>query len=430
MKKYIYCAIFNLGVLVRNKSLWNSFKELKRTEKKSYIELQTLQNEKLKELLCFLKKYNPYYRHLIANNEIDLSSINVDTLSQLPSITKDELILYNSSLHSVFKFNKVFKCETSGTSGQVLKFNKNEKWDSFTRASMMRGYSWFGINPWDFNIYFWGYNTKCFSKIKLRILDKLVNRWRIFNFDKKSISTLEHKIKNSVFIEGYSSMIYELSKMVVTKDFNAANLKMIKGTSEKIFPHYQKSVHEAFGMKMISEYGAAETGIIAFECPEGNMHINMEGVIVEVNERNEILVTNLYSYSFPIIRYKLGDVVSLANINETCKCGLHHPILNEVTGRIGKSIHGFTRNFPSLTLYYIFKNIYFNNNIEINYQAHQNSKGNLDIWLDVEISEFLSNLIKHEAFKYFEQEIEIKLTFSNRFREVEGKLRDFITTLE
>lgn len=165
MENKIYFIVFKIGSFFRNKSLWNSFNELKRTEKKSYIELQTLQNEKLRELLFFLKEYNPYYRHLFANNEIDLSSINVDTLSQLPSITKDELILYNSSLHSVFKFNKVFKCETSGTSGQVLKFKRNENWDSFNRASIMRGYSWFGINPWDFNIYFWGYNTKFLNKV-------------------------------------------------------------------------------------------------------------------------------------------------------------------------------------------------------------------------------------------------------------------------
>jgi phenylacetate-CoA ligase len=330
----------------------------------------------------------------------------------------------------VFEFNKLFKCETSGTSGQVLKFSKNEEWDSFTRASMMRGYSWYGINPWDFNIYFWGYNTRFLSKIKIRILDKLVNRWRIFNYDKKSISRLEQKIKKSVYIEGYSSMIYELSKIAVSKDIRAAKLKMIKGTSEKIFPHYQKAVFEAFGLKMISEYGAAEAGIIAFECPKGNMHINMEGVIVEVNEMNEILVTNLYSYSFPIIRYKLGDVVSLAAKSVTCNCGLHHPILIDVTGRIGKNIHGLTKKFPSLTLYYIFKNIYFNYNFELNYQAHQNIIGRLDIWLDIEITEFLSTIIKQEAFKYFETEIEVELTFSNCFRGVKGKLRDFITTLE
>lgn len=64
-------------------------------------------------------------------------------------------------------------------------------------------------------------------------------------------------------------------------------------------------MEKAFGAKIISEYGAAESGLIAYECPEcGNMHINMENVIVEESE-GEIVVTNLLSRSFPIIRYKL-----------------------------------------------------------------------------------------------------------------------------
>mgnify|MGYP000282295428 CR=1 FL=1 len=77
---------------------------------------------------------------------------------------------------------------------------------------------------------------------------------------------------------------------------------MVKGASEMILDAYQPEVDKAFGREMVSEYSAAEAGLIAFECPVGNMHINVEHVYVEVDESDEILVTNLYSHYFPIIR--------------------------------------------------------------------------------------------------------------------------------
>src|SRR5690606_6507219 len=129
---------------------------------------------------------------------------------------------------------------------------------------------------------------------------------------------------------GYSSMIYEVAKMINQMEQGGKyNLKMIKGTSEKIYDSYQDEVQKAFGLKIISEYGAAESGLIAYECPEGSMHINVENVVVEV-VKGEILVTNLLSRSFPIIRYQLGDAVTLADPAFKCKCGRNHPVVLDV----------------------------------------------------------------------------------------------------
>jgi len=151
---------------------------------------------------------------------------------------------------------------------------------------------------------------------------------------------------------------------------------MVKGTSEKIFDYYQPEIIKAFGTKMISEYGAAESGIIAFECPKGNMHLNMEGVIVE-EVNNEILVTNLHMLSFPIIRYKLGDYIKLASKNTSCMCGKNHVILSEVVGRIGETVYGIKNSYPSLYFYYIFKNISKSHKLNLEYQIIQEEKGEL-----------------------------------------------------
>ena len=117
----------------------------------------------------------------------------------------------------------------------------------------------------------------------------------MFSYSENEIRKFTSKLKEATFISGYSSMIYEVAKLANKMGLSGSfNLKMVKGTSEKIYDSYQEEVQKAFGQKMISEYGATEAGIIAFECPEGYMHINMENVILEEVD-GEAVVTNTLS---------------------------------------------------------------------------------------------------------------------------------------
>ena len=67
----------------------------------------------------------------------------------------------------------------------------------------------------------------------------------------------------------------------------------------------------------------------------------------------EIIVTNLVSKSFPIIRYRLGDNIEMSDEID-CPCGIQTPIIKSINGRAGSFIYGKKNNYPSLTLYYYF----------------------------------------------------------------------------
>jgi phenylacetate-CoA ligase len=223
-------------------------------------------------------------------------------------------------------------------------------------------------------------------------------------------------------------MIYEIAKKVNrNKNKHQFHLKMIKGTSEKIFDTYQDEVQAAFGKKMISEYGSAEAGIIAFECPKGNMHINMETVIVEEID-NEIVITNLYSMSFPIIRYKLGDYVVLDHAT-TCGCGMKHPIIKEVTGRVGRVIYGIKDTYPSLTLYYVFKNLAIEHHLVLNYQVVQEEKGTLNVYIENELSLEKRQLLTKEFIKYFDSDVNLSIFDKANLISTTKKKKDFISNL-
>ena len=422
--------IFNIGQRLRNPSIIHWLHFLKVSEKWTSEELLAYQLKKLQELVAIAYENSVFYKNSFDIKGVKPSDIqSLEDLKKLSIITKNDLQNYNKEIHTNLKFRKSFQANTSGTSGESLKFNREEFADSFNRASIFRGYSWYNVYPWELNGYFWGYNFSEMAVLKIRILDSLQNRFRIFNYRKESVDFFMKKLKNAKYLHGYSSMVYETAKIINSLNLERpTNLKMVKGTSEKIFEAYQDEIQKAFGQKMISEYGAAEAGIIAFECPKGNMHINMEGVVVEEID-HEIVVTNLQMHAFPIIRYKLGDYIKLAPKTTKCECGLQHLIVEEVTGRIGQTVYGKNNTYPSLYFYYIFKNLASKQSLLLTYQVVQEEKGKLTFLIEQPLDNRQLICLEKEIGVYFKEDMEFEIEHSQNLMAQHKKLKSFISNI-
>ncbi len=98
-------------------------------------------------------------------------------------------------------------------------------------------------------------------------------------------------------------------------------------------PATKKRIEELWGAKCFDHIGASEVGPYGFEChlQPGGVHINELEYICEVidpattktvspGETGELVLTNLYRWCFPVIRYRTGDLVKLSS-EETCSCG-------------------------------------------------------------------------------------------------------------
>jgi phenylacetate-CoA ligase len=423
-------TIFTTGAAKRNPELFDRYQFLKSTEKWSLDQLKAYQLQELKKLLTLADKHSAFYREYFKKHGFDPHISSLDDLKQLPPVSKALLISENDQIHTDLNFDKKFFCETSGSSGHMLSFWRDEPWDSANRAAIMRGHSWYDVNLWDKNLYFWGYNIDPGKRLKTRFLDGLQNRYRLFDYSEKTLRGLVKRLDKTIYIHGYASMIHELAVAIKENDLQIEipRLKMIKGTSEKIYPHYQEAITSVFGKPMVSEYGAAEASIVAFECPHGKMHITMENVIVE-EEDGEIVVTNLVAESFPIIRYKLGDYIKLSE-GQSCSCGMAHPVLAEVEGRVGKNIYGTSQKYPSLTLYYVFKNLFFDKGLKFNYQCIQEEKGRLEVLIKEPFSQQAEKYITMEFDKYFKDDLSIKISFSQDFHSYQEKLKDFISKID
>lgn len=427
LKKIIY----KLGERKYNDQINYEYQALKETEDLSLEGLKTIQLNKVQDLILYAYNNSQFYKKRFEELNVKPDDLKtLDDLKKFPELSKSDLRNYADEISIYNKQEKMYYSETSGSTGEPLVFYRNQKWDAIHRASILRGYSWHGVYPYEKSGYLWGYNIDSKKSRKIKVLDFLQNRERIFTYKDEELNLFLNKMQSFKYLEGYSSMIYELAKKVnetKSEKYDFSNLKMVKGTSEKIFDSYKDEVQKAFGLNFISEYGAAEAGIIAFECTEGNMHITMENVIVEV-VANEILVTNLSSHSFPIIRYRLGDYVELESDSYKCSCGMSHTIIKSVLGRVGNKIVGNQNSYPSLTLYYVFKNLALQNKL-VYYQAIQEKEGELILNIEQRLDLQTQKLLKTELLKYFKDDVIIIINEEVELDRQGGKMRDFISKI-
>jgi phenylacetate-CoA ligase len=352
--------------------------------------------------------------------------MSLEDLKKIPVLTKAELKANANDIRNEPKGEELIKAETSGTTGDVFLFNKNIHWDASFRAAQYRGYSWYSVEPWDKSLYFWGFKKAFRDKLKIRVLDFLLNRYRFFDYTNDEFERAAKRIRESTYIAGYSSSIHMMAEYFKKKGYKFDNIKMVKGTAEKVYDSYHKSVKEVFGKKITSEYGSAEAGVIAYECPHGNMHIVMENVIIEEID-NKIIVTNLWAYSLPFIRFELGDYVVLDN-DTKCACGRSHKIIKEVTGRIGRKIYGKEGVYSTININHTFKNLSFKHNIELAYSAKQYEKGKMvfelirDDNIDEEVAK--EKLIS-SAYEYFKDDLDVEVKFVSHAEGKNKKQKDF-----
>lgn len=162
------------------------------------------------------------------------------------------------------------------------------------------------------------------------------------------------------FISSYPSML-----SVLAKEQESGRLQLSPNClwcgGEQLGDQQRQHIEAAFACKIVEDYGASEAMNMAFACEHGKLHINTDWFILEpVDEQMQAvpageqsattLVTNLANRVQPIIRYDIGDSISLHP--EPCKCSNPLPTMH-VVGRNNDTLwlpaHN-GRNIPILPL--------------------------------------------------------------------------------
>jgi phenylacetate-CoA ligase len=120
------------------------------------------------------------------------------------------------------------------------------------------------------------------------------------------------------------------------------NPKLIFCSSEVFDDILRERLENELDAELLNLYAAHECAQIALECPahEG-LHLQADQVILESLDNGEqvgfghqgvAVITSLYSFAMPFIRYSLGDLVVLSD--KKCSCGSSFPLMGHPIGRV------------------------------------------------------------------------------------------------
>ncbi|WP_163398640.1 phenylacetate--CoA ligase family protein [Flavobacterium fluviatile] len=324
-----------------------------------------LQNKK-KEIVDFHLKNNSFYAALAGNTTFE-------NWENLPILNKQNLQKpLEERLSKGYSKKNFYLNKTSGSSGTPFIFAKDKYSHALTWASNMMRFGWFGI---DFNhsyqARFYGIPMDFIGYQKERFKDFLTHRFRfpVFDLSDEVLEKFLEKFKTKKFdyINGYTSSIVLFAKYleqnnIVLKEI-CPTLKACFVTSEMLFESDKKLLEKQFGLPIISEYGASELDLIAFENPQGEWQVNAETLFVEILDENnnpvpngtegKIVITSLFNKANPFIRYEIGDIGILDEKSTPQK-----PILKKLIGRTNDvAILPSGKKSPGLTFYYVTKSI-------------------------------------------------------------------------
>jgi len=358
--------VYPLMERLRGNKIRTYFAELKRTEKCDRPKIETLQRGKLRDLLLYCIKYVPAYNSL-SYLEPAIKEDPLAALQSFPVLTKQAFSRDPAKYISLTAdSSKLIPYSTGGSTGAPVKFYVDRPTLEYSSAARLRGLSWWGIRIGDPCVMIWGSPIELnrsrsrLHRLRERFLRNmvLISAYDLQPTKMAELVSMVNSYKPAYFY-GYASALHVFASLMEKQHLSfTCRFRGVVSTAETLSDQQRKAIEHAFGAPVINEYGAKDAGIIAYECPDGNMHVTEENLVLEVldvktdtrvkdGQSGLATVTELTNYSMPRIRYQLGDMVALSD-EKICSCGRKLEILETVEGReddifvsrTGRLIHG------------------------------------------------------------------------------------------
>ena len=326
-------------------------KKFLRNRNLTLSELEEIQRERYREFINLCRANSTFYQNLYK----DISEPEkLENIHLLPILSKEDLRknIEDVTIHTT---EKLEKSKTGGTTGKSLevKFRFVNTQERFAMLDDFR--SRFG--------YELGKKTAWFSgKSLLTHKDLGKNRfWKTdFIYKVRYYSTyhikedfLKYYVEDLIrfrpeYMVGFPSSILEIAKYGIANgyEFPANTIKAVFPTAETITAEMRYYIEGFFKTKMFDQYASSEGAPFIFECINGNLHLELQSGVFEVLDENDkptqsgrLVVTSFTTEGTPLIRYDIGDSITLEDDEKTCNCGNNNPLVKEILGRIDDYIY-------------------------------------------------------------------------------------------
>jgi len=353
-----YCMYYPT-VLLQGEKVPQHLRNFRKTQWASSNDLAELQERKLRALVAHAKLRIPHYQRALRGIDVK-PAFGLEDLRNLPFVSKRDLQMAQVEFTEPGTQSTLKRKTTGGTTGQPVFVWKTADAIAQENAANWRGFEWAGIDIGHRQGRFWGLPLARRSRLRAHTADFIVNRRRCsaFSFNESDMGRYTKRLNRFAphYFYGYVSMLTAYAEYLsCSKERLKFNLQAVVPTAEVLTPYHRKLFTQFFGAPVFNEYGCGELGTIAHECEKGSMHINSENLIVEILRANEpcapgeigeVVVTELNNTGMPLLRYRLGDFASFADV--PCSCGRGLPVIENIAGRAldiiynreGKMFHG------------------------------------------------------------------------------------------
>lgn len=390
------------------------------------VESKRRRTESLHKLLDHAVNHTPFYRQFA----------KFTALEDFPVVNKNYIRdRYNDFVSSKFHDRTNYEAYTSGSTGTPFRISQNKnKRDRHSadvtyfgeKAGFEIGHKLFYIRHWD------QYNS---SKSWV-VWRKNVHMHPVSRLAPKDIKQLIGEMARDTLPKGilcYASVLDEIKRFLENTDtpLPIKGIKSIIAISETLNEHTQKSIEAYWGVPVVSRYSNVENGILAQQSLYGDeFHINWASYFVELLDmdankpakpgaRGRIVITDLYNYCMPMIRYDTGDV---GQMDHCTKNGMEYPVLSKVEGRKLDMIFDTEGKMTSpYVVYHILKYPHIKQ-----YQFIQECRKKYLIKLNVSPEFNSAENIKAEFKNHLGADAEIKLEFVDDIPLLSSGKRKFV----
>jgi phenylacetate-CoA ligase len=430
---------------VRREPVFTVLKKIEKSQWLSIEDLKRSQWEKLHMLITFAYHNTSFYKKRFDDLEIKPPDIHTfNDYQQIPLLSKRDVqenreLLCPSEKKINFTYSK-----TSGSTGTPISIRMSQLSWAYHHANIIRAMMWHGLDYFSREVRIGSQSAEFKKRLRSGLINNICNRIFIpaHNLNDEQIEKYMGRIIKfkPEFIYGYPTTLFRFAQFIEEKGFSydqeKINIRYVVSHGEELEPFQREFIQRVFRCKIINGYGSGEVGIIAYECPEGYMHIPIESIYIEtipLEENNggkyqEIVVTDLHNYAMPIIRYRIGDLGLIADFK--CPCKRNLPVLTSLKGKIREFIETADgRKVHTVIFNDIFKDLISKGGVIYEWQVIEKSPLN-----------FLINLVTRDGFNdlhlsylkelfqnYLGKEIKLQFNFVNKIeRFPSGKFMAFI----
>lgn len=340
--------------------VWIAYLHLDRSQWLPAAELQQLQFQQLRELLAHCQAHVPYYRQLFATAGITADSVrSMDDLRRIPVLPRrtyqerhDGFLAEQLPAGTVATGDMV----TSGSSGTPTRVFQTNVVNLWWLAFYLRDLEWCAVDP-----------TGSIAVIRSVPRTPETLAGKSFPVWQPALQTLiktgpahvmsihqDHQRQlewlrqvNPEYLLSYPSNLDVLAGLL-RGERAFPRLRAIQAISDTLTDEARARIETGFGVPVKNTYTCAEAGYLASPCPAGQgLHVHAENVILEVlddagqpcaaHEAGRVFLTTLHNFRAPLVRYELGDEVTLGA--DRCPCGRGLPLLAAVQGKNSPMFH-------------------------------------------------------------------------------------------